>query len=34
VRQIRYGHAACGMGSRAPVRLPLDRFQRAFDTDF
>jgi hypothetical protein len=34
VRQILYGYAARGMDSRAPVRPPLDRFQRAFDIDF
>src|ERR1700746_610112 len=33
-RQIRYGYAARGMDSRAPVRPPLDRFQRAFGIDF
>ena len=33
-RQIRYGYAARGMDSQAPVRPPLDRFQRAFDIDF
>jgi len=33
-RQIRYGYAACGMDRQAPVRPPLDRFQRAFDIDF
>ena len=34
VHQIWYGYAARGMDSQAPVRPPLDRFQRAFDIDF
>jgi hypothetical protein len=29
-----FGYAARGMDSRAPVRLTLDRFQRASDIDF
>jgi hypothetical protein len=33
-KSLRYGYAARGMDSRAPVRPPLHRFQQAFDIDF